>query len=99
MDILEGLEPVRRGPYTGALGWLGPDGAMATSILIRTFVADGRRLTLHVRDRARPGPHLGRRSAAPGRRHAPLGVRPRLPARRRDLRDAPGARQPPHRAA
>jgi para-aminobenzoate synthetase component 1 len=48
MEILEGLEPVRRGPYTGALGWLGPDGAMQTSILIRTFVADGRRLTLHV---------------------------------------------------
>lgn len=48
MEILEGLEPVRRGPYTGALGWIGPDGAMGTSILIRTFVADGRRLTLHV---------------------------------------------------
>ena len=48
MEILERLEPVRRGPYTGALGWIGPDGAMATSILIRTFVADGTRLTLHV---------------------------------------------------
>jgi para-aminobenzoate synthetase component 1 len=48
MEILEGLEPVRRGPYTGAFGWIGPDGAMQTSILIRTFVADGRRLTLHV---------------------------------------------------
>ncbi len=48
MQILESLEPVRRGPYTGALGWIGPDGAMQTSILIRTFVADGRRLTLHV---------------------------------------------------
>ncbi|MEX1172569.1 MAG: anthranilate synthase component I family protein, partial [Chloroflexota bacterium] len=24
MEILEGLEPVRRGPYTGALGWIGP---------------------------------------------------------------------------
>ena len=48
MEILEGLEPVRRGPYTGALGWMGPDGAMQTSILIRTFVADGRRLTMHV---------------------------------------------------
>jgi para-aminobenzoate synthetase component 1 len=48
MGILEGLEPVRRGPYTGAIGWIGPDGAMQTSIAIRTFVADGRRLTLHV---------------------------------------------------
>ena len=48
MEILEGLEPVRRGPYTGAIGWIGPDGAMQTSIVIRTFVADGQLLTLHV---------------------------------------------------
>ena len=48
MEILESLETVRRGPYTGALGWIGPDGAMATSILIRTLVADGRRLSLNV---------------------------------------------------
>jgi para-aminobenzoate synthetase component 1 len=48
MEILEELEPVRRGPYTGALGWIGPDDAMQTSILIRTFIADGRRMTLHV---------------------------------------------------
>ena len=48
MEILEELEPVRRGPYTGAALWLGPDGAMASSILIRTFVADGARLSLNV---------------------------------------------------
>ena len=48
MEILRELEPTRRGPYTGALGWIGPDGAMASSILIRTFVADGTSLTLHV---------------------------------------------------
>jgi len=48
MALIESLEPVRRGPYTGALGWIGADGAMGTSILIRTLVADGRRLTLHV---------------------------------------------------
>ncbi|HKB27539.1 MAG TPA: aminodeoxychorismate synthase component I [Candidatus Limnocylindrales bacterium] len=48
MELLERLEPVRRGPYTGAAGWIGPDGAMQSSILIRSFVADGRRLTLHV---------------------------------------------------
>jgi para-aminobenzoate synthetase component I len=48
MEILRELEPTRRGPYTGALGWIGPDGAMATSILIRTLVADGARLSLHV---------------------------------------------------
>ena len=48
MEILAELETVRRGPYTGALGWIGPDGAMASSILIRTLVADGRRLSLNV---------------------------------------------------
>ncbi len=48
MEIVEGLEPVRRGPYTGALCWIGADGAMGSSILIRTFVADGRQLTLGV---------------------------------------------------
>jgi para-aminobenzoate synthetase component 1 len=48
MEILDGLEPVARGPYSGCLGWIGPDGAMATSILIRTVVADGCRLTFHV---------------------------------------------------
>lgn len=48
MELIESLEPVRRGPYTGALGWIGADGALGTSILIRTLVADGRRLTLHV---------------------------------------------------
>jgi para-aminobenzoate synthetase component 1 len=48
MELLEGHEPVRRGPYTGTAGWIGADGAMQTSILIRTFVADGARLTLHV---------------------------------------------------
>jgi para-aminobenzoate synthetase component 1 len=48
MELLDTLEPVERGPYTGALGWIGADGAMATSILIRTFVADGRELSLHV---------------------------------------------------
>ena len=48
MEIIEGLEPVRRGPYCGAMAWLGPDGRLGSSILIRTFVADGERLTLHV---------------------------------------------------
>ncbi len=48
MEVIEGLEPVRRGPYCGTLAWFGPDGRMGSSILIRTFVADGERLTLHV---------------------------------------------------
>ncbi len=48
MAILEALEPVRRGPYTGCALWLGPDGRLGSSILIRTLVADGARLSLHV---------------------------------------------------
>jgi para-aminobenzoate synthetase component 1 len=48
MELIDELEPVPRGPYTGAAIWIDGDGAMGSSILIRTFVADGRRLTLHV---------------------------------------------------
>jgi para-aminobenzoate synthetase component 1 len=48
MELIESLEPVRRGPYCGAALWVDAAGAMGSSILIRTFVADGRRLTLHV---------------------------------------------------
>jgi para-aminobenzoate synthetase component 1 len=48
MELIEHLEPVRRGPYTGAALWLGPDGTMGSSILIRSLVADGARLTMHV---------------------------------------------------
>jgi para-aminobenzoate synthetase component 1 len=48
MELIESLEPVRRGPYCGAALWVDAGGAMGSSILIRTFVADGRRLTLHV---------------------------------------------------
>lgn len=48
MELIERLEPVRRGPYCGAMCWIGPDGRLGSSILIRTFVADGERLSLHV---------------------------------------------------
>ena len=48
MELIEALEPVRRGPYCGAGIWIDGGGAMGSSILIRTFVADGHRLTLHV---------------------------------------------------
>jgi para-aminobenzoate synthetase component 1 len=48
MELIEALEPVRRGPYCGAALWVDAAGAMGSSILIRTFVADGLRLTFHV---------------------------------------------------
>jgi para-aminobenzoate synthetase component 1 len=44
MEIIDELEPVRRGPYTGSAGWFGPDGAAHLSILIRTLVVDGGRV-------------------------------------------------------
>jgi para-aminobenzoate synthetase component 1 len=37
MEIIAELEPTARGPYCGCLGYIGFDGNMDTSILIRTF--------------------------------------------------------------
>ncbi len=48
MEIIEELEPVRRGPYTGATGWLGAAGDLDLSIAIRTALVRGDRLTLSV---------------------------------------------------
>jgi para-aminobenzoate synthetase component 1 len=38
MEVIEGLERSRRGPYTGAIGWLGADGSLGMSVAIRTLV-------------------------------------------------------------
>lgn len=38
MEIIEELEPVRRGPYTGSLGYIGYNGDMEFNIIIRTMV-------------------------------------------------------------
>ncbi len=45
MEIIAGLEPTTRGPYCGAIGYLGFDGAMDTSIAIRTMLVEGERVT------------------------------------------------------
>jgi para-aminobenzoate synthetase component 1 len=37
MEIIAELEPTARGPYCGSLGYIGFDGTMDASILIRTF--------------------------------------------------------------
>jgi para-aminobenzoate synthetase component 1 len=39
MEIIAGLEPTVRGAYCGSLGYIGLDGRMDTSILIRTITA------------------------------------------------------------
>jgi len=38
MEIIEQLEPVRRGPYTGSIGWIDYNGNMEFNIVIRTIV-------------------------------------------------------------
>jgi anthranilate synthase component 1 len=42
MEIIDELEPVRRGPYGGAIGYFSFSGDMDTAITIRTFVVQGR---------------------------------------------------------
>ncbi|MBJ6361249.1 anthranilate synthase component I family protein [Paenibacillus sp. GCM10012307] len=37
MQIIEEVEPVRRGPYTGSLGWIDYNGDMEFNIIIRTM--------------------------------------------------------------
>ena len=39
MEIIEELEPVRRGPYCGAIGYLAADGTMQFNVAIRTMIA------------------------------------------------------------
>lgn len=46
MEIIETLEPVRRGPYAGAVGYLGLDGSLNTCITIRTILMKGNRAFL-----------------------------------------------------
>lgn len=42
MEIIEELEPVRRGLYTGSIGWFGYTGDLEFNIVIRTaFIQDG----------------------------------------------------------
>lgn len=38
MQIIEELEPVKRGIYTGSIGYLGFDGSVDLSVVIRTFI-------------------------------------------------------------
>lgn len=46
MEIIEELEPTRRGPYAGAFGYLGVSGAMDMALTLRTFVITGGKVHL-----------------------------------------------------
>jgi anthranilate/para-aminobenzoate synthase component I len=48
MEIIDELEPVRRGPYTGSFGYIGWNGDMDLNIIIRTLVLSGRKGYLQV---------------------------------------------------
>ena len=48
MEIIEELEPVRRGPYTGSFGYIGWNGDLDLNIVIRTLVVTGPKAYLQV---------------------------------------------------
>ncbi|KJC38700.1 aminodeoxychorismate synthase component I [Bradyrhizobium sp. LTSP857] len=48
LRFIDELEGRARGVYSGSLGWLGTDGAVDLSIVIRTIVASGGRLSMGV---------------------------------------------------
>jgi anthranilate/para-aminobenzoate synthase component I len=47
MEIIDELESVARGAYTGSLGYIGFDGTMDLNIVIRTFVCKDERAYIH----------------------------------------------------
>jgi para-aminobenzoate synthetase component I len=48
MEIIEEMEPVRRGPYAGAIGYFDASGAMDLSVVIRTAVVCGNRVVIQL---------------------------------------------------
>jgi anthranilate/para-aminobenzoate synthase component I len=48
MEIIEELEPVKRGIYTGSIGYILPDGTMDFNIVIRTILMKGKKAYLQV---------------------------------------------------
>ena len=48
MQIIEELEPTRRGPYGGAVGYISYSGNLDSCITIRTVVCHGRRASIQV---------------------------------------------------
>ncbi len=48
MEIIDELEPCRRGIYTGSIGYWSANGRSAFNIAIRTVVIDGHQISYHV---------------------------------------------------
>ncbi|MBT9244332.1 aminodeoxychorismate synthase component I [Gemmobacter fulvus] len=48
MEIIREVEPHPRGVYCGAIGWMGPDGASAFNVGIRTLSITGSQVVLNV---------------------------------------------------
>ena len=48
MEVIDELEPTTRGPYTGAMGYIGADGSVELNIAIRTIVVKGGRVSCQV---------------------------------------------------
>jgi anthranilate synthase component 1 len=46
MEIIDELEPTRRGPYAGAVGYIDFGGSMDTCIALRTVVVAGGRASV-----------------------------------------------------
>ena len=47
MEIIDRIENLRRGPYTGAIGWFGRDGGARLNVAIRTLVLEGGHARIH----------------------------------------------------
>ena len=61
MQIIEELEPTRRGPYCGAIGFVGNDGHIEFNIAIRTMIATAGQIHIPVGAESSPIP-IPRRS-------------------------------------
>ena len=48
MEIIDALEPVRRGPYAGAIGYFDAGGAMDLSVVIRTAIVHRNRVMVQL---------------------------------------------------
>jgi anthranilate synthase component 1 len=109
MEIIDELEPARRGPYAGAVGYFDRGGDMEMCIAIRTLVADGRRVSVQsgagivfdsvpsaeYQETVNKARAVFTAVAQAGARALDAPARPVAPAPRTARRGAPGREVPP----